>query len=77
LFMSKTIFVVRVGNGEDQDEEAFETLEGAEKHARRELVSRWECCMRARCQKTSKPRSRFSSMSSSFDQLEIVEMTLR
>lgn len=76
--MSKTIFVVRVGNREDQDQEAFETLEGAKKHARRELVSRWTGCMSGKMPKDLETAiEEFSSMSSSFDQLEIIEMTLR
>jgi hypothetical protein len=62
----------------DLDEDAFETLEGAEKHARKELASRWKSCMIGRMPKDLESAiEEFSSMSSSFDQLEIIELPLR
>jgi hypothetical protein len=76
--MSKSIFLVRVGNGDDLDEDAFETLQGAEKHARKELASRWKGCMIGKMPKDLESAiEEFSSMSSSFDQLEIIELPLR
>ena len=75
--MSKTIYLVRVGSRDDQDEEAFETLKGAENHARKALASRWNGCMSGRMPKDLETAiEEFSSMSSSFDQLDIVEVTL-
>ncbi len=75
--MSKTIYLVRVGSRDDQDEEAFETLKGAEKHARKALALRWKGCMSGRMPEDLETAiEEFSSMSSSFDELEIVEVTL-
>lgn len=77
-FMSKTVFVVRVGNRDRHEEEAFETSEAAEKHARMELARRWKGVMSGAMPKDLDTAiEEFSAMSSSFDQLEIVEITLR
>lgn len=76
--MSRTIWVVRVGNRDGHDEAAFETLEASEKHGRKELIWRWKRDMDGTMPKDlDEAIENFGEMSSSFDQLEINEMTVR